>query len=218
MTSCCSPSVCAQGTSRFFSKHAHRYVKRFRKKGLERVQRYLVEGITSHSVMGKRIMDIGCGVGSLHLTLLKQGCGRVQAIDLSQGMIECARSLAAELRYSERIRYTVGDFVQYADTFEPTDIAILDKVICCYEKVEELIERVCTLTDDTLALSYPRNTLPVKWLTYAEIFGSRLLRWSFRPYWHKWNTVHRSILANGFENFYSRSTPIWQVRVYRKIH
>jgi SAM-dependent methyltransferase len=218
MTSCCSISPQARNTGRFFSKHANRYAKRFRRKGLERVQRYLLEGIMSHSVNRKHVLDIGCGVGSLHLTLLKRGSGSIHAVDLSEGMIEQARKLAAELGFTDRIRYTAGDFAILADTFERTDIVILDKVVCCYEDAATLTRNACVLTGDTLALSYPRNSFAVRWVTYIGIYLSGLFRLGFRTYWHDWDRMHRDILSNGFENTYSRATLVWQVRVYRKIN
>lgn len=39
------------------------------------------------------------------------------------------------------MRYRVGDFVKEAETFDPADVVILDKVICRYpdaKRIEEI--------------------------------------------------------------------------------
>ena len=106
---CCTSPQCS-GTNDFFSKWARRYAKRFRKKGLEKVQRLLLDGIRKETVREKNILDIGCGVGSLHLTLLQEGAAGAMGIDVAEGMLEKAREFSSTLGLQEKVSYRHYDF------------------------------------------------------------------------------------------------------------
>ena len=69
----CKAACCETATGRFFSKHSKRYAKQFRKGKMEKVQELLLEAARAEGVEGKTILDVGCGVGVLHLTLLGEG-------------------------------------------------------------------------------------------------------------------------------------------------
>src|SRR5450759_771323 len=133
MSSCCSVSIDNEPINKFFSRWSMRYAKRFRKGGLEKTQRYILEGIRKEPVAAKRILDIGCGVGSLHLTLLKEGAAVATGVEISEGMISQARKLAEDFQLQDRTNYVLGDFVREAPSIREADVTMLDKVLCCYE-------------------------------------------------------------------------------------
>ena len=62
-----------------------------------------------------RILDIGCGAGRTTIALYRLGYLKVQGVDLSNGMIEQAISLAEQAGYS--LRFDVGDAIslEYGD-------------------------------------------------------------------------------------------------------
>lgn len=207
---------CTVGIDKFFSKWAARYSRRFRRKGLEKIQKHLVEGITVTEVTSKSILDIGCGVGALHLTLLQRGAASATGIDVAEGMIVKAKELAAELRLSERTTYHVGDFVSMDGTIEPTDITVLDKVVCCYADIDSLLDHSLEKTREIYALSFPRDWFPVRWGFRFQILLGLLLKWSFRPYWHDWEAVCGRIEAASFRETYRSTTLIWTGVVFRR--
>src|ERR1041385_7221784 len=118
MPSCCSSCTSVQGTDKFFSNQSKRYLKKFRKRGLAKEQTFLVEGIELSSIAGKSILEIGCGVGGLHLTMLRHGADSAVGIDISEGMLEGAKQLSSELGLNERTAYHLGDFVQMNGVIE----------------------------------------------------------------------------------------------------
>ena len=213
MASCCTPT---QGIDDFFSKHAERSLRQFRRKGLSREQRFLVEGIRSAGPEAKSVLEIGCGVGGLHLTLLKQGASAATGIDISQGMIRSARLLAAELGFERSTSYHVGDFVQKDGEVPEADIAVLDKVVCCYEEIDELLGRSLRKAKQIYALSFPRPTPLIKLMFKSFILAARLLGWSFHPWWHEWGVMLGTISAKGFTEIYRNNTPFWSVHVFRR--
>ena len=193
------------------------YARRFRTAGLEPVQKYLVEGIKHNSIEGRSILDIGCGVGSIHLTLLQEGVSRSIGIDISEGMLQEARHFAEKFGLSGRARYMTGDFTQMSSTVEESDIVVLDKVVCCYEDVGTLVHTSMDKTRQTYALSHPKENLMMKGLFRGHSLLANLFGWSFHPFWHDWKAVKSLILSRGFHLVYENSTISWQVLVFERV-
>jgi predicted TPR repeat methyltransferase len=204
------------GTNTFFTRWSKTYEKRFRKKGLAKEQKYLIEGITRTPLASKTILDVGSGVGSIHLSLLQRGAATAIGVDIAEGMIHRARQLAGELGLDDRTRYIVGDFVAMNGDIPLSDITILDKVVCCYEDVDMLVEKSTSKTKEIYALTFPRESFFVQIMFKTQIFICDLLRFSFRPYWHDWRRICQKITASGFENIYHNKTLFWTVHVYRR--
>lgn len=213
--SCCSVSACP-GTNRFFTKWAKKYAKTFRKKGLEKAQRYLLEGIRRVPMRSAEILDIGCGVGALHLTLLKEGASRATGVDVAEGMLAEAKRLAEEMGVLERTSYVLDDFAKVSDNVAEADITILDKVVCCYEHLDDLVEHSLAKTRRLYGLTHPRESALVRVGFVIHIFLSKLFRGTFHPYWHDWHRLRAMISARGFKPVYENSTFFWNVLVFER--
>jgi magnesium-protoporphyrin O-methyltransferase len=192
------------------------YAKRFRTGGLEPVQKYLLEGIRKQPTRGSAVLDIGCGVGSLHLTLLNEGADRAIGVDMSEGMLREAKRFAETSGIAARVHYIVGDFVPLSSSIPKCDITVLDKVVCCYENVEGLINAATAKTKSTLALSHPKENLLMKSLFKGHMTLARIFRWSFHPFWHNWDDMASLIQSRGFRLIYENSTISWHVLVYTR--
>jgi 2-polyprenyl-3-methyl-5-hydroxy-6-metoxy-1,4-benzoquinol methylase len=214
---CCTSDAALHGTNKFFSKHSNRYLKQFRKKGLAKEQKRLVEGIELSPVAGKSILEIGCGVGGLHLTMLKHGAASAVGIDISEGMLEGAKQLSKELGCESHTQYFLGDIAEMNGKIAGADIVVLDKVVCCYENLNKLLEISLSKANGTYALSFPASNVLVKISFYGLISLGKLLRWQFRPYWHDWGKMIDTIRENGFGPVYSESTFFWSIYVFRRV-
>ena len=204
------------GTDRFFSKHSHRYAKRFRKKGPDKTSRILIAELSRTGIATKTVLDIGCGVGDVHLSLLEQGASMALGIDLSQGMLDQAAKLAKERGIDHRVRYVHGDLATTSDPIDPADIVVLDKVLCCYADPEALLRESTGKAKSYLALSYPRAS----WTAAAgfRFLGwlGRILGWSFHPYYHEPSFLEQTIVRSGFVEMFSAETIIWQLKIYAR--
>lgn len=109
---CCT----LESTNKFFNTQAGSMLRRFKRRGLRVEQRLLVQGIRRSGLTPSDILEIGCGVGALHLTLLQDGAAAATGIDISEKMIAAARQLAAELRLHQRTRYQQGDFLDLQES------------------------------------------------------------------------------------------------------
>ncbi|MBI2620162.1 MAG: methyltransferase domain-containing protein [Ignavibacteriales bacterium] len=213
---CCSTDQYA-GTNKFFSRWSRKYAKSFRRKGLEKVQRHLLEGIEREPITSKEILDIGCGVGGLHLTLLENGAARAVGIDLAEGMLQQARVIAKERGLEEKTTYVQGDFVARADALPDADITLLDKVVCCYEDLASLIYHSTRKTRQLYGIIHPRNAPVPRWIFKAQILFSRLFCMQFRPYWHDWQQMNEMIRGGGFRLLYERPAILWNVAVFERV-
>jgi len=217
MDSCCIPGGSCCGTGSFFSRWSRFYAKRFRSGGLEPVQKYLLEGIRLQPVRERSVLDIGCGVGSLHLTLLKEGAKHSLGVDMSEGMLREAKRFALEFGLAEKTDYVAGDFTQLSSSIPESDITILDKVVCCYEDVEGLVRTSTQKTGQTYAVSHPRENVLMRLLFRGHMTLAAIFHWSFHPFWHDWAQVRSLVLSNGFELVYENATISWQVLVYKRV-
>jgi magnesium-protoporphyrin O-methyltransferase len=212
--SCCCPE--ARSAGKFFSFFARNYRKRYTKKGFEKSQEQMIEGLSQAGYQDASLLEIGSGVGYLHQTLIERGAASAIGIDLSPKMITEAEIGAEEKGLSGRVRYILDDFVSMEEVLEPVDITILDKVICCYPDADGLVHKSLSITRRVYALTYPRD----RWFTrlgskvMAGIFF--VLRIQFRNYVHDPETVESWIIAEGFSKKYENQTIAWLTQVYEK--
>jgi magnesium-protoporphyrin O-methyltransferase len=212
--SCCCPE--AQSASKFFSFFARNYRKRYAKKGFDKSQKQLVEGIRQAGFQDASLLEIGSGVGYLHQTLIEEGAATAVGIDLSPRMIAEAEAGAEQKGLSGCVRYFQDDFVSMEEVLEPVDITILDKVVCCYPDADGLVHKSLEHTRRVYALTYPRD----RWFTRA---GSKImagiffmLRIQFRNYIHDPKMIEIWITGEGFKKKYENQTIAWLTQVYEK--
>ena len=200
---CCSlPSA---DTSRFFSRQARLYRWRFRLFGFEQSQRQLIEGIRQTGLEGKTLLEIGCGAGHLHQALLQAGARQSVGVDLAAHLLEEARRGAQQAGLAARTDYRHGDFVQLAGEIPVADIAILDKVVCCYPDPERLLAASMDRTRRVLALTYPRDRLLTRTGVALMAALLRLTGCRFRPYVHDPASIEHWIRRAGFRRSLPRA-------------
>lgn len=202
--------------ARFFSWFARRSGVHYRKKGLGKTQRQLLDALIGAGVDGASVLDIGCGVGYLHHSLLKAGADRATGVDLSEKMLSEARALANEQALSERVDYRLGDFVLIGCDIPDADITLLDKVVCCYPDSQTLVSRSLEKTRKLYALTYPRLHLFNRIMTTLESLFLALIRCQFRPYLYDPVQVQSWIEAHGFRKRSEKTTWLWLTQVYSR--
>lgn len=217
---CCGTEE-QQAKDNFFSSRAKRYSRRFRKRGLSKEQQYLVTGIMETASRDKKfnpgtVLEIGCGIAGLLITLLRKGTVSATGIDASQGMIEKAKENAAHSGLSKQTEFFHGDFAAMESSISPAEVVILDRVLCCDGNPELLIRQSASKATGVYAVSFPRDFLPVRVFIKTGIAIAKLFPFQFTPYYHEPRLLCRWIEEQGFSAYYSRHTFLWQVMVYRK--
>ncbi len=211
---CCS-IPCAD-TNRFFSRLTGLYRWRFRIFGLEKTQRQLLKGILDTGIEATTLLEIGCGTGDLHHTLLQQGATCATGVDISENMLNEARKHAHDLALTDKTEYHLGDYVDLAEKLSAADITILDKVVCCYPDPRHLLKTALPNTKQAIALTYPRDRLFTRAAIGAAALLMKLFKSDFRPYVHKPEDIQRWISEEGFILHSTETVFAWQTEVYMR--
>ena len=215
MSCCCPHDVAA---SRLFSRFAPLYRWRFARGGLEPTQRHLVAGLErAGALTGARLLEIGCGVGHLHqLLLVRHGAASAVGVDLAPRMIEEARRLAADRGLVDRTAYHVGDYLDLAADLGVTDVAILDKVICCHPEGVAVLAEAARRARRAVALTYPRDRRLVRVGRALVNAAMALMGSGFRVYVHPPAAVEAALAESGLVRIFGRDTPVWRTEVWRR--
>src|SRR3954468_15661717 len=101
MAGCCDPRGC-DGV--FDSRLARHRAARYRRKGLDRTARRMVDVLDRGGVRGATVLEIGGGVGELHLELLRRGAAAATNLELSPAYETEAAALVTEAGLTGRVR------------------------------------------------------------------------------------------------------------------
>jgi len=178
MSGCCDPTDYRRLFSR---KFAARDARRYRRRGLGRTSRDLLE--LAGDVRDATVLDVGGGIGALELELLEAGAARATNVELSGGYENAATELLAERGLTHRVDRRVADFVT-ADDIDAHDVVVLHRVVCCYPDVDALVGAAADRTTRLLLLTYPQERVWMRWGIAAMNVWLRLTRCGFRTYVH----------------------------------
>lgn len=174
----------------------------------------LVQAIQDQGVAGNTLLDIGGGVGVIQHELLKAGVNEAVGVDASSAYIKTVEEEAKRQGHGDRISAHFGDFVEVAEEISPADIVTLDRVLCCYHDLDNLVNLSTDRAASLYGIVYPRDY----WLVKAA-FGFinlylRLTKKTFRVFVHPTAVVDNLVRKTGLQPIHSSKTLIWQVVLY----
>ena len=213
-----SGCACACGNE-FGADSAARDLRAYRRNGPERTTRWLLEGLRggpSGLVDGLTVLDIGAGVGAVHLELLQAGAASATDVDGSPAYVAVAREEAARQGVSDRVMHATGDFVELAPSIEPADLVALDRVVCCYPDMRALVALSVARARRRYGLVYPRDTWWIRTTSRVMNGLSRLFRRRLRFWVHRTLSVEAEITGAGLRRSYHRQALFWQVAVFER--
>jgi SAM-dependent methyltransferase len=178
----------------------------------------LVQALVDLGVDGLTVLDIGGGIGTVQLELLRAGATGSTSVEASAAYVEVAQQVAAEASLNHRITYVHGDFISLAGRIPDADIVTLDRVVCCYDDVAALVTLSAGKARKLYALVYPRSEWWVKLALFFENLGYRLRRSPFRAFVHPTELVDRLVRTAGLQMISHNSTFSWQVVIYQRQH
>lgn len=201
-----------------FDEDACDFCDRYRKTGLSRSSRLLLDFIVQEGVHGKVVADLGCGSGGFSIDLLKEGAETAFGVDLSRNMIDSATKLAIANGFANRANFQVGNAAT-AD-IPASDIVIMDKVLCCYPDWEPLLKNAVGASRKMVGFIVPRDEgmakIPFRLgVRVVNYFSRRRGNISF--YLHPLNLVDKTIRESGFTLRHKQASRLWLVFLYSKI-
>jgi predicted TPR repeat methyltransferase len=95
----------------------------------------------------------------LFILLRRHLVSEVVGVDASSGYLAAAEANAKELGLADAVSYHREDFALSADQFMPADVVTMDRVICCYPHLQQLLRQAAEHTKQYLAISFPADQL-----------------------------------------------------------
>ncbi len=210
---CCQ---CEVIESEFDQKYALKQLKKYRKKGPKKTAIKLIEVIQKEAAPGATLLDIGGGVGDIQHALLKMGISKTYNAEASTGHLEACKSEAERQGHADKISHHQGNFVDLVEEIPSTDIVTLDRVICCFDEMEKLVDLSSKKARHLYGLVYPRETWWVKLGIAVDNFLLRIQCISMRVFVHSPKEVEAIINKNGLKRIFYEEKGVWQVVLFSR--
>lgn len=162
------------------------------------------------------MLDIGAGVGAVHISLLEAGALAAIDVDASREYLATARSEAERRGLAGRVEYRYGDVVELADELQPAEIVTLDSVICCYPYLEPLLSAATRSGPRLVGITYPRD---VWWMrAFMRLYNlvHAVRRSPARYFIHRHADVERWMGGAGYTSAHEGGIRVWRVVLYRR--
>lgn len=211
------PCECGGCANVFSDRNASDDLKRYRRQGADRSTRELIAAVRAEGIDGRRVLDIGGGIGAIQLELLAAGAATAESVDASPAYVAVAKAEAARRGLEDRTTYRVGDFVAVAAEVEPADAVTLDRIVCCYSDMPALLDRAAEHARHVMGLVYPRDAWWLRAVATAINGVTRVARGKFRFYTHSEAAMDARIRSHGFERRHLRRHLLWQVALYVRV-
>ncbi|HEX2044792.1 MAG TPA: class I SAM-dependent methyltransferase [Gaiellaceae bacterium] len=207
--SCCAPP---RGYDKLFGERAaRRDARRYRRKGLDKTGKLMVDFLRRRELAGTTVLEIGGGVGAIEVEVLKEGAARAVNVELSPYYEAAALELWRGAGVADRAEFLVADVAADGEEIRPAGSVVMHRVVCCYPDYERLVGAAAERAGRYLVMSFPRER-PVTRLGLAAVnLVARLLRWEYRSYVHPVAGILAAAERRGLARAFEHRGFIWQV-------
>ena len=210
---CCS-SECFEST--FNQRRAKKQMKRYRKRGPDKTTRMLLDALRAAGIKNASLLDVGAGIGVVHHELLAEGARSAVHVDAARPHIRLAQEEATRRGHTGQVTFVLGDFVGLGDDISPADVVTLDRVICCYPDMEQLVARSAAKAKRLYGAVFPRERRAVKAAVALQNVLWKVLGNPFRAYIHPTAAIDAALRRQGFAPRSLTDTLLWRVAVYSR--
>ena len=203
---------------KFDQKYVAKKLKQYREEGPKETTRILIDVLKDALDHEMTLLDIGSGLGDIQHELLHAGVTESINCEASSGYIDACKDEAERQGHARRITHIKGNFVDLAESIPSADIVTLDRVICCYHDMPELVNKSLSKTRKLYGIVIPIDKWWVK-IGISIYYNLRFLiqRNPFRIFVHPPEDVETLITNHGFRNIFYQIKGTWQISVYEKI-
>ncbi len=171
----------------------------------------MIEFLEAAGLEGASVLEVGGGVGELHVELLKRGAGRAVNLELSPAYDQEAERLLADSALQGRVERRLHDIAVDPAAVEPVDVVVLHRVVCCYPDYERLLGAAGSHARRLLVFCYPRRNAISRAIIAVQNAGFRLMRQEFRVFAHPPAAMLGVLREQGLEARFAESGVAWQV-------
>ena len=219
MSGCCGGGTGIPSCERVFDdRTASADLRRLRRDGPPWATRALIDALADGLPLdATTVVDIGAGVGAVHLALLERGARAAVDVDGSTAYLAAARSEAERRGLAGRVTHVLGDATTASGELEPGDLVALDRVVCCYGDVAALMRAAAAVATRRVGLVYPRDTW---WMRAAAAIANPVMfrrSSGYRMHVHREADVTAPLRAAGFRRRSTRDGRVWRVETWERI-
>lgn len=208
MSSCCAPD---EYDKVFDEKHARSNAREYLRKGLDGDARRIVDFVRGRMSQGYSVLEVGGGVGEIHLELLRDGAARVLNVELATQYETVASELIRERGLGDRVERRLGDFVREAASIPAADVVVMNRVVCCYPDADALVGAAADHARRFLVMTFPVDRWWIRWgLAVTNTFLA-LRGGGFRAYAHATRGVLSTARRHGLRVAEHRRGLLWQL-------
>jgi D-arabinose 1-dehydrogenase-like Zn-dependent alcohol dehydrogenase len=212
LSSCCRPETYGA----FFSeKGAQRALRRYRKRGLDRLSAQIAAVVRERDVRGATVLEVGGGIGALEVELLEAGAERATNVEHSPEYEAAAVELAREHGLEQRVDRRVGDFVGEPDLGD-ADAVVMNRVVCCYPDYEALVGAAADRARHLLVFTFPRERPLVRAAFGLMNLWLRLRGTDFRGFVHSPRAMLDVAVQRGLTPVVDRRGTFWQLAAFER--
>lgn len=209
---------CVAAGELFGQRQAARDMRRFRKRGPTRSTRRLLDELAGEDLSGARVLDIGAGVGALHLSLLEQGAAHAVHVDASAAYQAVSAEEADRRNLRSRVTYVPGDYLDLAHELPDSDVVCLDRVLCCYPDMRALVAASGQAAGTLYGLVFPADRRWIRGLIRIANLWMAATRSAFRVYGHGEEAIRTAAEETGLQQVHRSRVGLWQILVFRRGH
>lgn len=201
----------------FNEKYVRKELARYRKNGVAKTTRQLVDAVSADGVEQLTLLDIGGGLGGVQHELIDKGVLRTTHVDASRAYLQAAQEEAGDRNLLDKITFVAGDFVEVGEKIPQADIVTLDRVVCCYDDMQGLIRLSAKKARRTYGLVFPRDIWLFKLFLPIANFVLKLRGSSFRIFLHSTQQIEGIIKSTGLSLETKQKAGFWQILVFNRI-
>jgi magnesium-protoporphyrin O-methyltransferase len=199
----------------FDEETAEADLRDYRRHGPSWATRALIDALADGiDLASSTVLDIGAGVGVVHLELLARGAATAVDVDGSSAYLAAAREESERRGVSARVTHVLGDATAVASELAPADLVALDRVVCCYADATALMRTAASLTGRRVGFVYPRDTW---WARAATTIANPLMfrrSAGYRMRIHPVEVVTAPLVQAGFRRRSRRDGRLWRVETW----
>jgi magnesium-protoporphyrin O-methyltransferase len=176
----------------------------------------MVDDLRARGLNRTTVLELGGGVGALHLELLREGAAAAVNVELSPEWETAATGLLREHGVDARVERRVVDAVEEADTIDAADIVVMHRVVCCYPDADALMGVAAERARRLLLVSFPRERALVRvWIRLFNVW-MRMRGVEFRTFVHPERSIEEAAERHGLGPASEHRGRIWRAVAFAR--
>jgi len=209
-------NCCEMENNTFGEDEAKANLKDYRKRGPANQTKLILEAVRSLGLKDASLLDVGGGIGTIHHELLKDVASEATHVDASSAYLKIATEEAKRLGHEAQVKFIHADFTDVAESLQQADVVTLDRVVCCYPNMRELLKAASSKSRKAIVMTYPRETWYIRMVIAVTNLWQRLIKDPFRVFVHPVNEMESLLMGEGLKRTSTRRLFVWEMALYQR--